>query len=97
MTIKKKQIPVFKSIQEEADYWDTHSLADHWDEMRPVKDKFAKPLQHVFTVRFDSKTLTDLQTEASKKGISAGTLIRMWIKERLNQGSTLSNLTKNAA
>ncbi len=84
MTKKKTKIPEFKNIQEEAEFWDTHDVVDYLDEMRPVKVKFAKPLEHVFTVRFDGGTLTDLQTEASKKGISAGTLIRMWVKERLN-------------
>lgn len=81
----KSKIPTFKSIQEEAEFWDTHSLADYWDDMRPVKVRFAKPLEHVFTVRFDGRTLTEIQTEASKKGVSAGTLIRMWVKERLQE------------
>lgn len=85
MTKMKYKIPQFKSVQEEAEFWDTHSITDYLDEMRPVKIKFAKPLAHVFTVRFDGKTLTDLQTEASKKGVSAGTLIRMWIKEELQE------------
>ena len=84
MTTKTK-IPEFKTTQEEAEFWDTHSFADYWDEMRPVKVHFAKPLEHVFTVRFDSGTLTDLQSEAGKKGVSAGTLIRMWTKERLRE------------
>lgn len=85
MTNKKSRIPDFKTIQEEAEFWDTHSFTDYWDELRPVKVKFAKPLQHVFTVRFDGGTLTELQTEASKKGVSAGTLIRMWVKEKLQE------------
>jgi hypothetical protein len=28
----KLKVPRFPSIQEEAEFWDTHSLADHWDE-----------------------------------------------------------------
>jgi predicted DNA binding CopG/RHH family protein len=83
MTNTKNNIPEFKTIQEEAEFWDTHDFTDFEDEFRPVKVKFSKPLEHVFAVRFDGGTLTDLQEEASKKGISAGTLIRVWVKERL--------------
>jgi predicted DNA binding CopG/RHH family protein len=83
MTKPKNKIPKFKTMEEEAAFWDTHDFTDFEDEFRPVKVKFARPLEHIFAVRFDGETLTDLQAEASKKGMSAGTLIRMWVKERL--------------
>jgi len=28
----KSKVPEFSSIQEEAEFWNTHSLADYWDE-----------------------------------------------------------------
>ena len=34
---KKSRIPEFKTIEEEAEFWDTHDLADYWDELKPVK------------------------------------------------------------
>jgi hypothetical protein len=83
MTNTRNKIPAFKSFAEEAEFWDTHDFTDYKDEFRPVKVQIAKPLEHVFAIRFDGGTLTDLQAEANKKGISAGTLIRMWVKERL--------------
>ena len=89
-TSKPSHIPEFKTREEEAEFWDTHSFADFADELRPVKVHFAKKLNHVLPVRFDADTLTGLQQEASKKGIAATTLIRMWVKERL-QG-TNSNI-----
>ena len=84
---KKSRIPVFKSIQEEAKFWDTHSLADHWDEFKTVKVRFAKNLSEGVTVRFDPVTSNKLRVEAHQKGIGPTTLIRMWILERLNQES----------
>jgi len=80
---QKNKIPEFKNIEEEAKFWDTHSFADYWSEFRPVKVKFAKPLEHVLAVRFDSETLTKLEGKAAKKGIGPTTLVRMWVKERL--------------
>jgi predicted DNA binding CopG/RHH family protein len=85
MTNTKSKIPEFKTFQEEAEFWDTHDFTEFQDELRSVKVKFAKPLEHIFAVRFDEGTLTELQEEASKKGISAGTLIRMWVKEHLHE------------
>lgn len=32
-----KKIPDFKTLEEAADYWDTHSFADHIEETEPVE------------------------------------------------------------
>lgn len=85
--MKKSKIPEFKSIQEEAKFWDTHSFADYWDEFRPVRVQFAKNLSEGVTVRFDPVTSNKLRVEAHQKGIGPTTLIRMWVLERLNHGS----------
>ena len=84
MQQKKSRIPEFSSIEEEAEFWDTHSLADYWDEFKPVKVKFGKNLS-VF--QLDPKTTKQLDTLASKKGVDIATLIRMWIKEHLKKDS----------
>jgi predicted DNA binding CopG/RHH family protein len=85
---KKSRIPEFKSREEEARFWDTHSFADYWDELKPVKVRVAKNLSEGITIRFDRETLNSLRKEAAHKGIGATTLIRMWILERLNQHNT---------
>ena len=33
----KSKVPEFSSIREEAAFWDTHSLANHWDEFEDEK------------------------------------------------------------
>ncbi len=80
---KRKKIPQFKDRVEEAKFWDTHSLADYWDEFKPVKVQFAKNLSEVLPVRFDAETLKKLRVEARKKGVGPTTLVRMWILEKL--------------
>ena len=37
---KKSKIPKFKSIEEEASFWDTHSFVDFEDEMEDVEIVF---------------------------------------------------------
>ena len=39
-----ERIPEFKSREEEAEFWDTHDLADYWREFKTVKARFAKNL-----------------------------------------------------
>ena len=58
MTQTKSRIPEFQSIAEEAAIWNTHDTADFEDEFKVVKMRVAKPLEHIFSVRLDSKTLT---------------------------------------
>jgi hypothetical protein len=90
---KRIRIPKFESREEEAKFWDTHSFAEYWDEFKPVKVRFAKPLvprpkaegnlSEVLPIRFDSETLGKLRERAHKKGIGPTTLVRMWVIERL--------------
>lgn len=35
-----KKLPEFKSLEEESDFWDTHSVIDFWDELEEVKGHF---------------------------------------------------------
>jgi len=56
--ITKSRIPTFKTIEEEADFWDTHSIEEFADELTPVENvKFVKAgPKKALTVRFDEDT-----------------------------------------
>ena len=79
----KEPIPEFKTIEQEAEFWDTHDLADYWDEFKPVKVRFAKNLSESITIRFEPETLAQLRSLAHERGIGPTTLARMWILEHL--------------
>ncbi len=88
MTQTKKQksrIPEFKSYEEEAEWWETHNLADYQDEFETVELVIDKNLVRTLTIRFDSETLTKLKKRAQKKGLGVTTLIRVWVRERLEE------------
>ncbi|OGM32096.1 hypothetical protein A2803_00840 [Candidatus Woesebacteria bacterium RIFCSPHIGHO2_01_FULL_44_21] len=78
-----KKIPKFKSIAEEADFWDTHDFTDYTESFRPVKVKFAKPLKHTFELPLGKSLINSLETEAGKKGMSTVALITTWLSEKL--------------
>jgi predicted DNA binding CopG/RHH family protein len=91
------RIPEFKNRQEEAEFWDTHSIADFWDELKPVKVTFAKNLSAGITIRLDQPTIQAVRAEARSKGIGPTTLIRMWVLERVNKGRPASARPKRAS
>lgn len=82
---EKRQIPQFQSIAEEAAFWDTHSVADYRDTMKPVQVHFAKNLSEGITIRLEATTLAELRRYANEQGIGPTTLMRMWILERLKE------------
>lgn len=83
---KGKKIPRFKSYEEEADFWDTHSPLDYgtWKE---VKLEVARPLEHILGVRLDAKTIDLLTKLGDEIGVGPSTLVRIWVMEKLKSFS----------
>ncbi len=81
------RIPSFQSIEEEAEFWDTHSFTDFKDELVPARVKVSRNLSGPLSVRLDPQDRAELVRQATARGIGPSTLIRMWVKERLNQGA----------
>jgi len=82
----KSRIPEFASREEEAAFWDTHSLADYWDEFKPIQVRFAEKLSESITIYLDPGTLERLRSLAQEKGVVGPmALVRMWIMERLKE------------
>lgn len=86
MTATKRRDPMpgkSATRAELAKFWDTHSIADYLDELKPVRVRVAKNLSNGITIRFDEHTLQTLRNKAHAKGIGPTTLARMWVLERL--------------
>ncbi len=83
--VARSRIPEFANREEEAEWWDTHSIVDYLDEMVPVKLRFAKNLSSPIAVRLNESDRAKLSKIAAEQGIGASTLIRMWVRERLKQ------------
>ncbi|HEU5423542.1 MAG TPA: CopG family antitoxin [Nitrolancea sp.] len=80
---ERPRIPEFTSREEEAEFWDTHDIADYWDDLKPVRVRFSQQLSEGITVRLDPETLARLRERARKLGVGPTTLARMWIIEQL--------------
>lgn len=88
---KKKinRIPDFKTRQEEAEFWDTHSFAECWDGLDDVDIvvDLHKPKEETLIVRLQKDVKDKLKKAARAKKLNVSTLARMWIMEKLRQSS----------
>ena len=85
----KSRIPTFKTVEEEAAFWDTHSSADYEDELEVVTDvKFVRVRpKKAITVRLEEDAMAALRKQARAKGIGPSALARLWILEHLTAES----------
>lgn len=91
-----KEIPEFKSYEEEAEWWDTHSALDYLDPtFKPIVSQGNKQATSVYltetqpsqtiNVRFSGEDLAKIRDLADYKGVGPTTLIRMWALEKLRE------------
>lgn len=85
MPKREKRDPIpkhFKSIEEAAEFWDSHDLADYWDLTHEVH--FDVDIQRrSFLVALEPALMKKLAACAHAQGISIETLINVWLTERL--------------
>lgn len=81
------KVPIFKSIEEEAEFWDTHDTEEFADEFEPVEVKFARPLKHkwMLTIELDEETFNQMKKLAKGAEKEIGVLIRSWVLEHLKK------------
>ena len=72
----------FQTLEEEANYWDTHSVLDGVTQETPVGFHKAKKTE-VLPIRFAPEDLRALRQQAHEQGIGATTLARMLILKQL--------------
>lgn len=77
-----KPMHPFQTLEEEANFWDSHSVLDNIDEGTLVGFHQANKTDTI-TIRFQPKHLQVLREEAFQKGVGPTTLARMWILEKM--------------
>lgn len=84
MKRKKSRIPEFKTLEEEANFWDTHSFTDFEDELKDVKVivDLEKPRDDTLIIRLQKSVKKQLERIARSKGLNVSTLARMWLMEK---------------
>jgi hypothetical protein len=93
-----KPIPDFKSLEEEAHFWDTHDTTEYaWEDLDetieaagPLKASVEKRRAERLAalLKLEPKQLRATRRIAQRRGISSEVLIKTWIDEGLRREAT---------
>lgn len=85
---KLKNIPKFKSENEEADFQATHDTTDYFD----IKDALVnpvfpnlKPSTKTITIRVSESLLNSLKALANKKDVPYQSLVKIFLDEKVKE------------
>jgi predicted DNA binding CopG/RHH family protein len=78
-----KKIPKFKTDEEAARFWETHSFEDYYKDPKEAAIQFIKKPKKTIAIRLDPEDIKSVEVIAERKGLSYTSLLRMWIKDSL--------------
>ncbi len=78
----RSSISEAQSYKDIGEFWDTHDLADHWDQTEPAEFE-VDILSEITYYALDSKLSEAVRSLARKRGVSADTLLNIWVQEKL--------------
>ena len=76
-----------RTPEEIAEFWDSHSVADYWDETHEVEFEVRAKRRRRITV--DPEIYSELEAEARARGVLPETLVNLWLAERLHRQSAV--------
>jgi hypothetical protein len=84
MDENKSSISQAQSYKEIGEFWDTHDLADYWDQTEPVE--FEIDIQsEVRYYPLESTLAASIAEIAWQRGVSVETLLNLWVQEKLQE------------
>ncbi len=81
--MNNQQLPHTDSIQELAEFWDTHDLADFEGELEEVKEPVFQRDTRI-SIRLESAEAQAVHEAARSKGVADSEIIRQWVLERIH-------------
>jgi hypothetical protein len=85
-----------RSLEEMADFWDTHDATDFDAQTHEVSMEFDLRAQRHY-LAIDPEILTRLRVAATARGLSAESLANLWLQERLLTATTGKAPARNLA
>ena len=85
--MKKKQIPKFRTEDQEREFWSNADSTDYvdWDEAKRVVLPNLKPSQKTISLRLPKMMLAQLKVLANKRDVPYQSLLKMYLAERIEQ------------
>ena len=81
-TMKTQELPQTDSIQELAQFWDTHDLTDFEDALEEVTEPVFAP-RNAIRLDLDSIEADAVRKIAEAQGIADAELIHAWVREKI--------------
>lgn len=89
--MKARKIPQTDSIEEMARFWDTHDLTEFEDQLEEIGEPvFERKSRTVIAVRLGPQEAEAVKRVAKARGVRQATLLRQWVLEKLQSGSSLA-------
>jgi hypothetical protein len=84
MSRTRSSISKARSYKQIGEFWDTHDLAEHWEQTQPAQ--FELDLQSEVTYcPLDITLVAKVRSIAKQRGVSTETLLNLWVQEKLRQ------------
>ena len=80
-----RAIPPTDSLEAIASFWDTHSLADYWDQTEPAQFEFDPQARRHHLVAIDPDLLARIRTVARRNGLETESLVNLWLERYLQE------------
>jgi len=80
---RRTSISQSQTFEEIAEFWDSHSLADYWEQTREVE--FEVRARRRRRITLDPEVYAQIEAEARARGIQPETLVNLWLLERLEK------------
>ena len=77
------KLPDFKSKKEERRFWEKHSIADYWEDLKESEDIFKRQKLTPVTLKFDPLVLKKIKMLARKRGLSYNAYIRYLLSKTI--------------
>jgi hypothetical protein len=84
--VKKQRDPLpeqFNNLEAAVEFWDTHSLADYEESWKDVQCKI-DIRRRTYQISLDSGIYQKLRRAARERGVSAETLVNLWLQEKVS-------------
>lgn len=84
--MKKSKTSISKAAtyEEIGRFWDTHSLADHWSQTKPVDFQVNIESEVTYYPLADGLS-SQIRKMAKRQGVSPETLLNLWVQEKLQR------------
>jgi predicted DNA binding CopG/RHH family protein len=84
---KRKPLPVFKSEEEEREFWATHDSMDYvdWSKAERVVFSDLKPSARTISLRLPETMIENLKLLANKRDVPYQSLLKTFLAERLKE------------